>query len=111
MKRTCLSILLVGILCLSACISRVAEPLPIPEDELIKLLFDVHVVEGALAQLPGGPKKDSLANLYYDQVSEIHKVDRQLLDTCLAILQRNPETAKDIYEKVGELAEKKKLVK
>lgn len=94
---------------LTACVSKQVEPLPIAEDELIKLMFDVHVAEGALSQHPGGPSKDSMAAVYYNQVTKIHKISRADLDTCLVILQRNPELAKDVYEKVLEMMEKKRI--
>ncbi|MCC6723305.1 MAG: DUF4296 domain-containing protein [Saprospiraceae bacterium] len=74
-------------------------------------MFDVHIAEGAMSQFQGGPKKDSIADLYYNQVAEIHGVDRPTLDTCLAILQRNPELAKEVYEKVMEMMDKARVQK
>jgi hypothetical protein len=106
-KKSVICFLLVFLL--TGCASEQAEPLPIAEDELIKLMFDVHIAEGALSQHPGGPSKDSLAAVYYDQVTKIHKISRADLDTCLVILQRNPELAKDTYEKVLEMVEKKRI--
>jgi Domain of unknown function (DUF4296) len=93
------------------CSSQQTEPLPISQEKLVELMFDVHVAEGALSQLPGGPKKDSIADQYYDQVAEIQQVDRAVLDTCLAILQRNPDLSKEVYEKVMELMDKRRLEK
>ena len=74
-------------------------------------MFDVHVVEAAMSKMQAGDSKDSLANEYYEQIAEIHGIDRTTLDTCIAILQRNPELSGAIYEKVMEIAEKKKLGK
>ncbi len=85
------------------------EPLPVSEGDLVKLLLDIHVAEGALAQHPGGPSKDSLADTYYNQVAKIHHISRSELDSSLAILQRNPDIAKEVYEKVLEVIEKKRL--
>lgn len=89
------------------CISHQEESLPISEEKLEAVLLDIHVAESAMAKLQIGPQKDSLANLYYDQISTIHQVDRETIDTCLAILQRNPEMMNRIYEKLSETAEKK----
>jgi hypothetical protein len=83
--------------------------LPIGDDKMINILYDVHVAEAALAPVPGGPKKDSLANLYYDQLAELHGVDREALDSSLAMLQRDPELTRQLYEKVVEMVEKKRL--
>ena len=102
---------LLPLLLLTSCLSKQTESLPISQEKLVAVLLDVHVAESALALQQGGVKKDSLANLFYDQVSEIHQVDREVLDTCLAILQRNPELTKEIYEKVVETLEKKRLEK
>ena len=106
-KKT--TICLFWTLLMIGCESKQTEPLPIAKDELIRLMFDVHVAEGALSQHPGGHSKDSLAEVYYDQVTKIHEISRADLDTCLVILQRNPELAKDIYEKVLEVMEKKRV--
>ncbi len=93
------------------CSSQQNEPLPISEEKLVRLMFDVHVAEGALSQLPGGPKKDSIADQYYNQVAEIQQLDRAVLDTCLSILQRNPDLSQEVYEKVMEMMDKKRLEK
>lgn len=105
-----LSVILISLI-LSACISKHSESLPLPKDELKKILLDVHVAESAMGKLQNGPKKDSLAELYYNQIAEIHQIDRETLDSCLAILQRNPEMADEIYTEISEELEKKQLGK
>jgi hypothetical protein len=96
-----------AILLLVGCLSNHEEQLPISEAKLGDILLDIHVAETAMNQLQIGPKKDSLANLYYDQIAEIHQVDREVMDTCLAIIQRNPEMMDRIYEKISEEVDKK----
>lgn len=93
----------------NACISKRTESLPLSDEEVEKLLLDVHVAEVAMSQLPNGPKKDSLAELYYNQIAEIHQIDRDVLDSCLVILQRNPEMASEIYGKISEEVDKQQL--
>ncbi len=95
-------------LCLAGCLTHQTESPPISKSELENVIFDVHIAESAMSVLPNGLKKDSLANLYYDQIAEIHGIDRETLDTCLAILQRNPELARDVYEKLSERFEEAK---
>lgn len=95
-------------LCLAGCLTHQTESPPISESELENVVFDVHIAESAMSALPNGTKKDSLANLYYDQIAEIHGIDRETLDTCLAILQRNPELTRDVYEKLSERFEEAK---
>ncbi len=96
---------------LNACISKQTEPLPISQSEVEKLLLDVHVAESAMGQLQNGHRKDSLAELYYNQIAEIHDIDRETLDSCLVILQRNPEMASEIYSNISENLEKKTIGK
>ena len=74
-------------------------------------MTDAHIAESAVSGLPNGLKKDSVANLYYDQIAEIHKIDRETIDTCIAILQRNPELTSEIYGKMSEALEKRLLAK
>ena len=102
--------LLILLLC-TACLTKQPEQVPISEEALEKLLLDVHVAEAALSALQIGNSKDSLANLYYDQISRIHGIDREVLDSTLTILQRNPELTQEIYEKMLETMEKKSLGK
>ncbi|MBI5916536.1 MAG: DUF4296 domain-containing protein [Bacteroidetes bacterium] len=94
---------------LAGCSSEPA--LPLSREKLVDVLMDIHIAEAALAQITTGPKRDSLAELYYNQVAEIHGIDRETLDTSLAILQRNPGLMKDIYEQVLAEVEKKRLKK
>lgn len=94
---------------LNACISKQTESLPISEEDVEKVLLDVHIAESAMSQLQNGSRKDSLAEKYYNQIAEIHHIDRETLDSCLAILQRNPEMASEIYGKISEDIDKQQL--
>jgi hypothetical protein len=42
---------------------------------------------------------------------ELHEVEREEFDTCVAIIKNNPELAKKIYEKINEELKKKQLRK
>ncbi|MCF8245159.1 MAG: DUF4296 domain-containing protein [Saprospiraceae bacterium] len=91
--------------------SQQSESLPISQEKLEKVMTDAHIAESAVSGLPNGLKKDSVANLYYDQIAEIHKIDRETIDTCIAILQRNPELTSETYGKMSEALEKRLLGK
>jgi hypothetical protein len=93
---------------MSGC-SREAS-LPIPEEQLIPVLIDVHAGETAASHL-AGDEKDSVMAVYYQQIMEIHEVEREEFDTCVAIIKNNPELAKKIYEKINEELKKKQLRK
>ena len=73
--------------------------LPLPEEKLIRVLMDMHLAEGAFHNLSTS-SKDTLAFQYYDQIYQIHEVDKADVDSCIALLNRRPEQFFDIYEKV-----------
>ena len=72
------------------------RPLPLSKEELIPVLIDIHIAEAALQNLRGNTK-DSMANLYYDQICAIHEVERSVIDTCLEIMRTQPIRLEDIY--------------
>ena len=88
------------VLILTACKKKV-EILPIPEPELIKILADIHLAEAAFQNLSTSTK-DTLAYQYYDQIYQIHEVEKENVDSCIAILNRDPNRFYDIYAKVQE---------
>jgi len=77
------------------------EVLPIPEPELVKILADIHLAEAAFQNLSTSTK-DTLAYQYYDQIYQIHEVEKENVDSCIAILNRDPKRFYDIYDKVKE---------
>ena len=84
------------------------ETLPVSDEKLVKVLADAHIAESALLSF-GEPQKDSIAAVYYSQIMTIHDMDREVFDTCVAILRRNPKLMNEIYGKVFEHFEKEKL--
>ncbi len=78
------------------------ESLPVSDEKLVPVLADVHVAETALLSF-NEPEKDSIARAYYRQIMTIHDMDREVFDTCIAILRRNPELMEEIYDKVYKL--------
>jgi hypothetical protein len=90
-----------GAVCLFLLCSCRPRPvrLPLEDEVLIRVLADVHIAEAALQNLLG-KTKDSLANVYYEQICEIHGVDRALLDSSMLLLQNNPNRLEGIYVEV-----------
>lgn len=89
---------LFSILLLTSCVKQ-SEKLPIAEPELIKILADIHLAEAAFQNLSSSAK-DTLAYQYYDQIYQIHEVKKENVDSCLAIMNREPERFYEIYAKV-----------
>jgi len=91
---------------LSSCSEE--KNIPLSDDKLAIVLRDVHIAETAVQHLRTADK-DSLLNLYYQQVCTIHEIEREDLDSSIAILKRHPEWAHPQYEKVFEELEKLNL--
>ena len=92
------SILLSGLI--TGCVEQ-KEPDLLPEDQLIRLITDAHLAEGALQNV-GASELDSVTKLYYQQIFEIHGISEEEFKNNLDYLSRNPEYAEKIYEQVIE---------
>jgi hypothetical protein len=108
MKPFTFAMLWAGGLFLAGCAAHPAEPLPIEREKLKAILLDIHLAEQAMSHLTGNVK-DSTAVKYYDQVMKIHQVERVEIDTCLAILKRNPGLMEELYDEMLEEVDKRKV--
>jgi len=97
--RFIIPVLLSSILLLSC--NKKVEVLPIEENKLIAILADIHLAEAAFQNL-NTSAKDTLAYQYYEQVYQIHEIEKENVDSCIAILNRNPEQFYNLYAKVQE---------
>jgi hypothetical protein len=88
-----------SILFLFTCDANPTVNLPIDEEALVKVLCDVHVVEGAL-QNQKASEKDSLAKAYYNQIYEKHDIQEQDFVKTLEAMEKNPKLLGQIYEQV-----------
>lgn len=73
--------------------------LPIQEESLVKILSDVHIIEGAL-QNQKNSLKDSIAKAHYDQVYKKHDISEKDFVSTLEMLEKDPKLLEKIYEKV-----------
>ena len=85
---------------LSACSGSEPE-LKIPEDKLVKILVDVHLAEASFQSLSGA-EKDSIAEVYYEQIAEMHGIERSNLDSTIIQLRKDAIRMTSIYDKVLE---------
>ena len=92
------NILMVALLFILGCSKPKAE-LTIPEEEFVKVLADAHLIESALST-NYGVIKDSLTQLYYSQLYEIHGIDETSFRSNLAVLETDPKLMKAVYAKV-----------
>ena len=84
--------------------------LPVPESQLPALLADLHIAE-AIIQNANASTRDSIADLYYQQIFMLHELDEADFDSAMAILREDPSRIGPIYTKILEiLAEKDALL-
>lgn len=74
---------------------------PMEEPELVNLLVDLHIAEAAANNLHG-TQKDSIIQLYYHQVYQIHGVDSASFDRIYNQLEAQPTLFEHVYEEVVE---------
>ncbi len=73
--------------------------LPIPKEQLIPVLTDIHIVEALL--LPMDKRsKDSMTDVYYQQVFDIHQVSKSDFDATMEILRKDPMITQVIYNEI-----------
>lgn len=78
-----------------------APELPIPHEKLIPVLTDAYIAEAAINSLTG-EIKDSMAEIYYEQIFEIHEIKRIDFDTTISIMQAYPNFMDTVYARVLE---------
>lgn len=75
------------------------EALPVEEDKLVEVIRDIHIAEAAIQNLIG-VTKDSVGEIYYDQIFEMHDVRKADFDSAMSILRTEPERFGLIYDEV-----------
>lgn len=92
-------VLIIGLL-LGACQKENYVPsIPISQEKLVPVLADAYIAEAAINTLVGSVK-DSMAEVYYVQLCEIHGITKADFDTTISIIQRHPTYMDSIYANV-----------
>lgn len=90
------------LLCLSLFACQKAPPeLLVPEEKLVAILADAHIAEAAIQNLIK-EVKDSLGEVYYQQICEIHEVNKADFEQTMVQLREDPLRLEQIYRKVME---------
>ena len=80
--------------------------LAIEKERLIPILVDVHIAEAAVQSLRK-LEKDSVIQVYYNQIFEIHKISEDDFYASMEILKQDAYQLAEIYEVVLEEVTKK----
>lgn len=92
-----LLIVMIGIGC--------AAPTPpspdLSEDELVRIIADLHMAEVAAKKVHAKQKEEILTG-YYRQVFKIHHISKAEFEKQFAILQQNPDLLTEVYKQALE---------
>lgn len=83
-----------------SCQERPVELL-IAEDKLVNVLADTHMAEAAIQNLIKSDK-DSVGEVYYQQIYEIHGIAEADFEQTMTILREDPIRMEKIYNQVLE---------
>ncbi len=93
-------VILWSFVCLCACQKeQYALNIPIPQEKLVPVLADAYIAEAAINTLIGSVK-DSMAEVYYTQLCEVHDITKADFDTTISIMQRHPIFMDSVYANV-----------
>ncbi len=71
----------------------------IEEEVMVNILMDMHICEAA--SLQGDiSQRDSLRNLYYNQIFKVHDVPKEKYEEDMEILKRDAKKLTELYDKV-----------
>ncbi len=93
------AVVIVAVL-LTAC--RSEERLQLSEEQIARIMADLHIAEAATSGLVGY-QKDSLLYRYYEQIFTLHQVDQQTYERDLRLLAREEARMQAVVERAEEL--------
>ena len=86
------------------CQQEKEDPLPYEDEKIISILLDVHLAEAALQSL-GKVMKDSMTDVYYDQIYTIHHISKADFQKMMELLRNSPKNLNRIYGQLMERVE------
>jgi len=86
------------LLILTACTKKDRQ-LPIPEEELVGVLMDVHIAEAGISFLYG-LKRDTFVEDYYEDIYTIHDISPEEFEQTMDVLRNDPELMARVYQNI-----------
>jgi len=103
--------ILLLVLLLAACSKSEAPQLSLTEEKMLDILVDVHIAESSIQNIYGS-EKDSLINLYYQQIYKIHDITEATFNENMKLIRRNPPYVEKLYkiivDRLSDLEKEKK---
>ena len=97
--RSTIVLIIVFLLLVSAC--KKQQVPSVDQQRMINILVDIHLVEASLLGF-SEEQKDSLSDLYYHQIYEIHSITEDSFLNEMKFLKSHPDYMIETYEKVLE---------
>lgn len=103
MEATMVKLLVLSILTIAlvnGC-EKKAEPYDFSDEEIKLIIYDIHTSEAAL-QSVFGKRKDSLRQVYMNDIYKIHRTDSLKIVRLLNKLREDPEKIELVYQQLLE---------
>ncbi len=98
------------LICFLGCTEKEEFTYKLTDEQLIKILTDLHLSESATQHLSLS-YRDSMSVVYLNQILEIHEVPAEVFELDYIILKRDAEKLVGIYDKVIKRLDDLKLKK
>lgn len=93
-------------LLLQGCQGENSQSQDISDEKIARIMADLYIAEAATIGMTGYPK-DSLMQVYYKQVFEIHGTDKVVYENNLRLISNDLEHLKQVVLEARELLEEK----
>lgn len=93
-------------LLLQGCQGENSQSQDISDEKIARIMADLYIAEAATIGMTGYPK-DSLMQVYYKQVFEIHGTDKVVYENNLRLISNDLEHLKRVVLEARELLEEK----
>jgi len=77
------------------------------EDQFRAILLDIHASE-AMVKTYDVNSRDSVSQVFYQQILEIHEVEASIFEKDFLMLKRNPKKLEELYKQVEKDLEERK---
>ncbi len=75
------------------------QTFPVSLEKMVNVLIDIHCAEAAVQHIPG-LRKDTVIGKYYEQIYQIHGIEKTDFDSTLALITGDPIIMKEVYGQV-----------
>jgi Domain of unknown function (DUF4296) len=97
--RFCILFLLFAVSLVACTVKKYDAELTISEKKMVNILLDLHVAEGAAGTL-SGTVKDSISQIYYQQICDIYHISPTELHQNMEIMRSDPKLTFFLYTQV-----------